>query len=112
MEKRAPGLYHRVESNTPPVTYKAGEFKLGIDKEKFKKAMEETREKSNYLTPSIEDIRVGYEYYGGEYGEGQVIKWRDTPSYITEFETDFFDEVIALPVPARVPYLTKEQIEK
>jgi hypothetical protein len=61
-----------------------------------------------YYTPSIEDIRVGYECERLSYGESKSIKsWY--PYIIKEFST-FGEKPIDFSI-IRTPYLTKEQIE-
>lgn len=70
---------------------------------------------NNYFTPSIEDIRVGYEY--------ESLRWKlpPEPKYwekmiwgesrmMNSFDMAYFRELCAKGE-IRVPYLTKEQIE-
>jgi len=58
-----------------------------------------------YFTPDIEDIRVGYECEL----EGSDKKWYP---YKVELTKDSYGPLIDLDGNKRVPYLTKEQIEK
>jgi len=65
---------------------------------------------NNYFTPSIEDIRVGYEC---EWWRDLTIEGDFIPVMLTRKQVGMYNTNMEGKIPSlRVPYLTKEQIEK
>lgn len=70
---------------------------------------------NKYFTPSIEDIRVGYEYEAHRWNmppkpdEWEKMVWGES-TMMNSFDMSYFRE-LCREEKIRVPYLTKEQIE-